>query len=412
MKHMLLEYLAKTNFVEVIANLIIAVFQALLIAFLAKVVFDKVILKNRIDYFKLIYTQVKQSSVSLSQYMREYYEWRYAYIMGTSYPQYLIGKPEWLPARSDKGFHILDDDFNNYLKTEEIEPEKRVGDGKQLRFFPKKKLSLVDNAQLYLDIRIFNNSTYGLQEIGFDANNHLVLKISRGEYYDFYNSCMNIEFETAYEFIRYSRKRPSWRSIRRKIDIFKNQNRFVAIGVNTLTIVRSRESVFFLVHKRSSQVSESMNIFCTVPSGSFQPCSSQAYTIIENIKREFSEELLGHDEFSEVSSKDDKLKDVFPDKSLFFKFLGMGYNPLTTHFEILTALIIDWDDSEEAFRKNIQPNKEGEISYRKFTPEDLQLFEMSNSSAFCLKETCRILRMRIGQDRKWTSSESFNCQTF
>jgi hypothetical protein len=67
------------------------------------------------------------------------------------------------------------------------------------------------------------------------------LDVYLGDYFDFLNTCMPFQYETAYEYMYKNQTEPSRNSIRKKYDLLDTANRFVSIGISALTIFKNLE---------------------------------------------------------------------------------------------------------------------------------------------------------------------------
>ncbi len=157
--------------------------------------------------------------------------------------------------------------------------------------------------------------------------------------------------------------------LRDNIDIFDFSNRSCVIGIDTILLISNKRGNFFYFHKRAKKgLAEAMNTFHVVPAGTFQPRHTgdgwhkYEFSMYKNIMRELGEELLGKEEFEEMTTG---MKDVLEVEEIEYYhclkesgkgnvyFLGMGLDCLTTKPEFLTAMAfrdlesVDFKDNYE-----------------------------------------------------------------
>ena len=128
---------------------------------------------------------------------------------------------------------------------------------------------------------------------------------------------------------------------------------------------------------------------------------AEAETMKNTVLREFGEELLDYEEFLDLNTSDllQRLHEI-----LHPLFLGLGFEPLNTKTEVLSALVIDVEQDDDAslfghrtkrsefenlFGKN--ENYEGDIMLRPLTTAMLQQYENDSRSTASMKEMMRIL---------------------
>ena len=145
-------------------------------------------------------------------------------------------------------------------------------------------------------------------------------------------------------------------------DVFDLSNRFAGIGVNNASILYNVEMPedardpdspmvkkhILLLHHRSGQVAEGIGSIHVVPAGSYQPVgvdirSDFNVQMANTVYREFGEELLNIDEFFHLGDEE-----VLEEQYRRWKviLLGMGFEPLNTKVEMLTAMKVDLEDPE------------------------------------------------------------------
>ena len=159
-------------------------------------------------------------------------------------------------------------------------------------------------------------------------------------------------------------------------DPFDFGRRAVLPAITTLTLRRrSNGTASFLLHWRDpAKVATAAGLYDVIPAGEFQPSSIAPYDqandfdIWRNIAREYSEELLGapeHDGSRSTPIDYDawpfyrQLGQARTEGKLAAYCLGAGLDALTLAATILTAVVIDDDVFDDAFRDAVGINAEG-----------------------------------------------------
>jgi transcriptional regulator with XRE-family HTH domain len=160
-------------------------------------------------------------------------------------------------------------------------------------------------------------------------------------------------------------------------DPFDFQRRAVLPAITTLALRRRRSNgtASFLLHWRDpAKVATAAGLYDVIPAGEFQPSSiaphdlTNDFDIWRNIVREFSEEMLGTPEHDGSRSTPIDyeawpfyrlLGQARAEGKLTAFCLGAGLDALTLAATILTAVVIDDDVFDEAFRDVVQVNAEG-----------------------------------------------------
>jgi hypothetical protein len=261
---------------------------------------------------------------------------------------------------------------------------------------------IIDSHKLpeYLNPRLFNAPIYQLVDFR-NLNGRFTFTCCRNDYYNYMDNCELLHFEFA---------RAIWRSFvvkgkspkvskamgrtmdfRSKVNIFEFQNRCTGIGINTLLIMKDRNNVTFLKHKRTPGATmEAIDTEHVVPAGTFQPRREMPpvpdpdFNIYKTILRELGEELLGKKEMEEIGrSTEDISKDRHIRKfhKLFVEgyakafFLGWGLDPLTTKAEFLTVIVMDIHEFRKRFGEpHFKHNWEGRHDSFPFDAETVNDF--------------------------------------
>lgn len=310
--------------------------------------------------------------------------------------RHLVYRPQWVQAPDNQQFMTLD------------QVPVTVGDTlweakpPAPRFLPYPRDGFAQNKKYHLGGKtlLFNGKLYALESFTGDINRgDLAVTVKNGGYFDLLDTCEYLVYEMSYarkikrKKPPYSIRKPAWLSPlpgrAKQADVFDLSNRFAGIGINNATILyhvkrpldlqnpNSPEDPrpILLLHHRSGQVAEGIGSIHVVPAGSYQPVGvdirSPFNARMENtVYREFGEELLNVDEFSYLGDED-----VLEDKYKQWKviLLGMGFEPLNTKVEVLTAMKIDMaqesnkqlfggQDTLEGLRKFFSDNYEGTLT--------------------------------------------------
>lgn len=274
------------------------------------------------------------------------------------------------------------------------------GRNPQPKFLPTPREGYAENAKFHCDVNLMNLPLYGLGGVhvsGTGAEKQVTLDILKGTYYDFYNTCEVLSAEMAY----HRRIRMEQHLTEGKLplrdrnqDLFDFTNRFAGIGINALTILRNvvdedgNKSNYFLLHKRSSKgVAEGSNSYHVVPAGSYQPATVEFPLKVDEVDknlnstvvREFGEELLGVEEFSDLFNAE--LVASYG-KVPTASFLGVGLDPLNTKTEILACLVLDVEQTplfggsrtKEAITQGLKETYEGAVSLKELSMPMIRQF--------------------------------------
>lgn len=213
----------------------------------------------------------------------------------------------------------------------------------------EQNLSLVCNSSLY------NGRIY--VPVEYTAGDETAsLKITEDYFFGFVNTCLPVSYSDAYVLSSASNK-PSM--LRRKLNPFDFSNRISTIGMVTLTVLHNVEddengsgiTKYFILHRRSNDVTECKNMINAIPAGSYQPSFFGSEEKIEplgyTVFREFGEELLGYKEFSEINNVKE-IDKLFSADNMDLNdriiYLGAAINPVNLYLELLTILPMDLSD--------------------------------------------------------------------
>lgn len=293
---------------------------------------------------------------------------------------------------------------------------------------PDAKESYANNVKFHLKKLLTDLPLYGLDSVDASC---LIPKITvkLGSYFDFYNTCEYLGYEMAYaRRIEGKKGALSADSLpcrfgkgTKVLDVFDTGNRFAGLGINTVTVLHNvlddgdKPGSFFLLHKRSQKVAEGIGSYHVIPAGSYQPAGDETDVAPETMEitvlREFGEEICGYDEFFDLKAPAllegkmlDKLEPVF---------LGIGFEPLNTKAEVLSALIIDLNEPEyrqlfggqqsvaglkEFFKDEEQSNYEGKITLCPLNESTLEHYEKDRRTTASMKEIMRLMQLPENRD--------------
>ena len=377
-------------------------------------------------------------------------------------PCHLIHKDNWIDCKKSEGASD-----NLYFKLDDIKViyvGKYVGKKKEpydyvdiSKILPD-KLSFAKNVKKYEDKPLWDNVAWALKDLILpsknDVDNNPRMEVIEGKYFDFYNTCEALVYETAYflseKEIESKGIVENYKNLKQRVkisrSIFDSSNRFPAIGVCAITILKNvltcnegkeERKSFFILHKRTGAVAESMGMNGVIPSGSYQPIKldeskewneqSEMASLTETVYREFLEEILGFSEHRDLQTNELIASTRIEEFVKEIYFLGTGYEPLSTKTEVLAAIIIDMDIKntsrwitdklqsqmtrkdknkaekliEEYANKinnefletsiGICRNDEGTISLIELTEANLRQYEKETNSVPAMKEILRII---------------------
>jgi hypothetical protein len=336
----------------------------------------------------------------------------------------LITREKWLPK-------ILDSsgDFIGFVKLKDVNVDLVKRDIGPVKNNPKwlidKKKGFAENINI-LTIklhkrRMTNGKAYRLISYDFDKINMKVdLKVAESEYFLFQNTCEILSFEMVYAMVVKNQKQLQFKSLplRKKVKyIFDFENRYVGIGICTLTIFKNLSSENdqnskggFLLHERSrdANVTQAMGTIHVVPAGEYQPqgMSFDNFKTVDrflcnNVMREFGEELLNIPEFTKLNNNNlltenfivnNILKNVINDKrNSELYFLGIGIDALNTKCEVLTCLVIDMKEIPEIDMNTFIHNSEGVPKLHPFKKDYISQYMNDDSVLASAREILKIV---------------------
>lgn len=212
------------------------------------------------------------------------------------------------------------------------------------------------NVMQYLGKGMYNSTVFCASDI--IENDDLTLSVKVSDYISFYDTC---EVQT-YLAVRSINPLLSGKSEMTKAELIKKNcinlldfdARYVAVAMDAVTVfknVRCSDGIkrsFFLIHERSSNVNEAMGTISGIPAGSFMPVYSGSRLghlcdLEDGIVREFEEEVLNHID-AEFPAR--YVRSDFSREYLKIYYLGMGFDPLSTKFGIMTLIVVDADDDK------------------------------------------------------------------
>lgn len=260
---------------------------------------------------------------------------------------------------------------------------------------PYRNRKYEENMSLIFGSKFNNLPIYVLK--GMDLSSDKVdIFVGKDEYFSFINKNLLLGYNSA---CKCSRKKKI------KIDPFDYCSRASTIGLVTLIIVKNvnidekKTKDFFVLHKRSDNVAECKNLYSAIPGGTVQPAFfSSNNDVPESLEktflREFGEEILGIQEFAELSSIEEL------DQSLFktnieenLHFLGMAINPVNLYLELMTSITIDAENKPKDALFEIKENEEsvGTLIWEEFTKEKVSYYSHSQIATPALNQIMKII---------------------
>jgi len=393
---------------------LIAIILAVAATAIALIEAQEMLYNKRISTFILLYRMRRNDQLRISRAISDFHE---DDSQGDDVYAHLFYKRAWMhqagkPLQPLEHLKILPSfPARNYTPITRAFRHKGI--------LPMRYRTLADNLVTFTDIHLFDAPTYAVS--GVEANEDgLTLRVHRGSFFDYVNSCFPFEFEAAHYLLRRNPKagQKSRLRLRESISVFDFDNRFASIGVVTLLILQNvkqngRATPYFLLHRRSGDVAAAQGRLSIVPAGTFQPSSETAHLdlddalkregIYHSLIRELGEEVFCIEEFSFLSRVNAlESSEIFEFLKGRTYFLGCGINPLDLHFEVITMAVFDFadeavkeyfgGDSAEEIVRRIDNNYEGEISLNPFTPDMLYHYENHFRTDPPLKELCRTVR--------------------
>ncbi len=348
--------------------------------------------KERVDDFKKVSDELATDSnryteEALAGYKKEYKDECFKKEDG-----YLLYKEGWMPknlTNNSEGFGnsflYLDMIHTFVVRTEETENNYlKIKRNKKL---PDTDEGYAENVKFFTNRTMYNGRMYGFKDFTFREDRRLLFYVLDGNYYDYYSTCEYLSYESAYAKRILGKKNDYWgkKYLPERFseeNVFSPTKRFAGIGISTITILKNvvdddvvkedgkdyPKKTFFILHKRSANVAQGMNNFHVIPAGGYEPVEStlknnnqqnsedvisphiknRAEPMVNTVLREFGEELLGFEEYFDLSKTEllEDLKEV-----VHPVFLGVGFEPLNTMLDVLTAVVLDVQELNQKDKK-------------------------------------------------------------
>lgn len=231
-------------------------------------------------------------------------------------------------------------------------------------------IEALDKPKLFI-----NRESYRLVDIGME-NGIPYFGFSVCKYFDHLNIGEVLAYESARQ-MKAPQLSMQVSSLRKKLgDPYALLNRYVAPGIDTLTIRKeASKNTFFMLKRSSLNVATGMSSYHVVPAGEFQPSSRSPVSLREdldfwrNMMREYSEEFLGYEEYygdagftvDYESEPFQAFQEALDAGKLQCYYLGFGMDPLTLKGEILTVCIWEAEAFDAIFANIKWENEEGKI---------------------------------------------------
>ncbi len=338
----------------------------------------------------------------------------------------LICPAEWVqPADSDRFMRLSD-----LPVTVSGEKWKRLPP--KSRWLPYGKEGYASNRKTFSNgVLLFNGPLFAIRDFsGSVRAGDLAITVQTAGYFDFLDTCEYLSYEIAY------RDKIKRRSAAGRLGVFSGlpqrtrqrelrdlSNRFCGIGVNNATILHNVEYTddrgapvkgsFLLMHQRSGKVAECFGAISTIPAGSYQPVGLNVDTpfnrdMANTVYREFGEELLGVDEFAHLGDEQ-VLEDKYRRWDVLL--LGMGFEPVNTKLEVMTAIKVDMDKpfNRELFQGNhtldgmksfFRTNYEGNLLLVPFEEHHLRQYHQDLRTTPVARESLSILLEHLSYFKK------------
>ncbi len=253
--------------------------------------------------------------------------------------------------------------------------------------FPNKKEDFLSNyLSFYYEGKLRNEDSYFLTATDIIQNRRSFSFLVKG-YNEYINSGTYLEYE-----ISNSHGNPY-----NRIDLKDFHNRYVGVGVCTITIINNvfeeetgKKISYFLVHQRNNFLAEHPGQISIVPAGTLEPIVKGNVKAIENLNiantiyREFGEEILGLEEFTSLADPEllnEGIIGKIMNEASKTKYLGTGIDIMNGKCEIMSMLIIDADKMGSDYKNStiydflnkmkISPNSEGVVNHKKLTKTNL-----------------------------------------
>ena len=330
--------------------------------------------------------------------------------------RHLVYRPEWVVPEGRDDFMPLSAVKTDWPGTDWI------GKKPSVPYLPSPKEGYVKNR--IRSTPELRRSLFDASLVGFDGaegdvrRGDVTLKLLRGNYYDFQDTCEVLVYETTYA-ARYRNGDdtfshfllPDNMPARAAVgDLFDTSGRFAGIGVNAVTLlyhVQGESTPLMLLHHRGElSVAENAGTWSVIPAGSWTPVGKDEPNDfdalpVNTVYREFAEELLGVEEAEQLGEPQ-----LLDDRLLRqpVVLLGFGFEPLSTKLELMAALQMDLNDPdtrvllggnadraglERFFREHA--NYEGTLTMLPFTRPYLNQYRRDVRSAPVLREIMAIL---------------------
>ncbi|MDH6628335.1 hypothetical protein M2271_006167 [Streptomyces sp. LBL] len=220
----------------------------------------------------------------------------------------------------------------------------------------------------------FNGASYRLLDVT-PKDDGLALNLTRGWYWDSFDTTEPLLFEAARNFARSQGREIDGRYRKWLEDPYDFSQRCAIPGVNTLTVRQGEYGSTFYMHDRTD-VATAAGTVHVIPAGEFQPSHDSPQSAAREVDlwltivREYVEEFLGHKEARDRSFAPVDFERQWPYSRLYearkggrigLYFLGIGLYPLTWKPEILTVCIFDADSFDEIFPCMVPENEEGKL---------------------------------------------------
>lgn len=292
--------------------------------------------------------------------------------------------------------------FDNYQPLIKIDTSK----------LPNKKKTFLQNYMNVCELDLRNSNSYFLKAVNKDDGIKYI--VHGAGYNNYIESGLYLEYDLSNYELDDIRRGVHMR-LRDQLNLLNFNNRYVGIGVCTLTILKNvynkktknNTDTYFLIHNRGSNLTEHPSQKSVIPAGTFEPngdnySDERSLRFSNTVYREFIEELFNDEDFNllgtnELIENNEQIENLKVASNLYY--LGSGIDIINGKLEVLSVLVIDvskWDKEYRCMDSNdlnqsFQANFEGNITIREFRYDRLKQYATDSNFVPCAREIFSIL---------------------
>jgi len=192
-------------------------------------------LKEKTENFIKLHEHHKNNSIFYENIAYDFYKIKYN---GHLFGEYLLYKQCWVHQPQTQLLKLNDVKINYHQFVNKEKNFEILFKSFNKAIFPNYKENFKFNATKYLEAKYHPHPTFAMKDFYMD-DKKAILDVYLGDYFDFLNTCMLFQYETVYEFMNKDKMEPSKDSLRNKYDLLDTANRFVSIGISSLTIFKN-----------------------------------------------------------------------------------------------------------------------------------------------------------------------------